>query len=264
MSPIWIVFALASGIGALMVGLIGFGSSLVILPVLLVSFPTMFAPEIAVRLAAGTTMATMAVSALAAGASQARSKQVCWPLLRLAALPYLLGALIGPWLAKYLPVTALRLYAAGILILLGIMVLRRPATSPTGREWHAHQLEIRAMLFGIGLCSSVAGIASGMFAIPYLSRFSLPLREVIGTSTVAAAIYSLFGTLGYISAGLGTENPPAWSLGFVYLPAFAIMSVVGVVTGPLGVRLAGSLSETVLRRVLTIFFFGAATVIAWS
>ena len=172
-----------------------------ILPVLLVAFPTMFGSEIAVRLAAGTTLATMSVSALATGASQARSKHVSWPLLRLAALPYLLGASIGPWLAKYLPANGLRLYAAGILIVLGIMVLRRPTSSPTGREWYAHKLEIRAVLFSIGLSSSVAGIASGVFAIPYLSRFSLPLREVIGTSTVAAAIYSLFGTLGYISAG---------------------------------------------------------------
>ena len=39
--------ALAGGIGALVVGIIGFGTSLIVLPTLAILFPTLFAPEIA-------------------------------------------------------------------------------------------------------------------------------------------------------------------------------------------------------------------------
>ena len=73
---IWVVLAFAGGIGALLVGMIGFGTSLVVLPTLAILLPTMFAPEIALRLATGTTMATMAVGAVVAGIAQSRGEQV--------------------------------------------------------------------------------------------------------------------------------------------------------------------------------------------
>lgn len=259
----WLILALAAGLGALAVGLIGFGSSLVILPTLAVVFPTMFVPQLALRLAVGTTMATMTIGALAAGIAQARGGRVTWPLLRLAIFPYLAGALLGPWGARLLPVQALRLYIAGILVLLGLWALRSRRSATLGsRDWRGHKIEICIVLFVVGLASSAAGIASGVFAIPYLSRFDLPLRTVIGTSTVGAALYCVFGTLGYISAGWDMEGLPAWSLGFVYLPAFALMSTAGALCAPLGVRLAGRVSDSLLRRLLAIFLLSAAAVIA--
>ncbi len=260
----WLLFVLAAGVGALAVGLIGFGSSLVILPTLAIVFPGMFGAEAALRLATGTTMATMTIGALSAGIAQARGGRVAWPLLRLAILPYLVGALCGPWGARFLPVQALRLYVAAILVLLGLWALRPRGRVPAGtRHWQAHKGEIAAVLFLIGLASSAAGIASGVFAIPYLGRFALPLRTVIGTSTFGAALYCVFGTLGYVSAGWTWEGLPPWSLGFVYLPAFAVMSAAGAVCGPLGVRLAGRVSEEWLRRLLAVFLLCAAVVIAW-
>ncbi len=258
----WVWMALAAGVGAIAVGMVGFGSSLVILPTLAVVFPAMFAAEVALRLAAGTTMATMTVGALSAGIAQARGGRVEWPLIRLAVLPYLAGALLGPWGARLLPVHVLRLYMAAILLLLGLWALRPRGTMPaSGRNWRAHKAQIVAVLFLIGLASSAAGVASGVFAIPYLGRFDLPMRTAIGTSTVGAALYSVFGMLGYITSGWGREGLPPWSLGYVYLPAFALMSAAGALCAPLGVRLAGRVSDSLLRRLVAVFLLGAAAVL---
>ena len=261
---IWVVLVLAGGIGALVVGMIGFGTSLVVLPTLAILFPTLFAPDTALRLATGTTMATMAVGAVAAGVAQSRVEHVSWPLLRLAILPYAVGALLGPWTARYLPVDVLRLYVAGMLIVVGVWTLSRRSNGSGGqRDWRAHKRELRAALFGIGFASSVAGIASGIFAIPYLSRFAIPLRTVIGTSTLGAALYSAFGTLGHVSAGWNMADPPPWSLGYVYLPALAVMAVAGAVCAPLGVRLAARMNDRLLRNLLAVVILCAALVIAW-
>ena len=260
----WIVLALAGATGALLVGMIGFGTSLVVLPTLAILFPTMLAPDTALRLATGTTMATMAVGAVAAGIARSRDEHVSWPLLRLAILPYAAGALLGPWTARYLTVDALRIYVAGMLMIVGLWSLARPGTGGSGqRKWREHKLELRAVLFGIGLASSMAGIASGLFAIPYLSRFAIPLRTVIGTSTVGAALYSAFGTLGHISAGWTMADPPPWSLGYVYLPALAVLAVAGAVCAPLGVRLAGRMNDRLLKNVLAVVILVAALVIVW-
>lgn len=259
----WLLFALAGGAGALLVGMIGFGSSLVILPVLLLVFPGMFEPEIAVRMAVGTTMASMIIGAISAGLAQSRNQMICWPLLRLMMLPYLLGAGLGPWISRYLPIDVLSYYIVGLLVIVGIRTLHTPHKVEMHRRWIDSRGQISLVHFFIGLVSSVAGIASGIFAIPYLSRFDLALRTVIATSTVAAALYSLFATLGHISAGLGVGGRPEWSLGFVYLPAFVVMSAAGAVCGRIGVRLGRMVSEIWLRKLLSAFLIVAAVVIAF-
>lgn len=119
------------------------------------------------------------------------------------------------------------------------------------------------VLLAVGVCSSVAGVASGIFAIPYLARFALPMRTIIGTSTAAAAIYSTFGAIGYIGAGWTSADLPAGSLGYVYLPAFAILAVTAAAFTPLGVRLAHRLNDRILRRSFALFLLIAAVVIVF-
>lgn len=256
--------ALAGGVGALVVGIIGFGTSLIVLPTLAILFPTLFPSEVALRLATGTTMATMAIGAIAAGITRSRDADVIWPLFARAVLPYAAGALLGPWVARYLPVDVLRLYVAGMLFVVGLWtVLRQRAGSTGERDWRAHTVELTVVFFCIGTLSSAAGLASGLFAIPYLCRFRIPLGTVIGTSTVGAALYSAFGTLGHMSAGWGASGLPSWSLGYVYLPALAVMAGASAVCGPLGVRLAGRIDEGHLKRALGVLILGAALVIAW-
>ena len=172
----WLIYCLAAGVGAVLVGMIAFGSSLVILPVLLLIFPTQFDPEVGVRLAVGTTMASMVFGALSAGFAQTRHRTVCWPLLRLMIPAYLVGAVLGPWLSRYLPVEVLGYYIVSILVVVSIQTLRR--RQPVGeRRWEQARVEISLVHLVIGLMSSVAGIASGAFAIPYLSRFALSLAN---------------------------------------------------------------------------------------
>lgn len=257
----WFFFAMAGALGAFLVGMIGFGSSLVILPVLLLTFPGMFEPEVAVRMAVGTTMASMIIGAISAGIAQARNQTICWPLLRLMILPYLLGAGLGPWISRYLSVEVLSYYIVALLLIVGFKTLSSTSYRHGQRRWIDSRWQISLVHLAIGLVSSVGGVASGIFAIPYLSRFDLSLRTVIATSTIAAALYSMFATLGHIFAGLGVEGRPFWSLGFVYLPAFVVMSMAGAVCGRIGVKLAAKASEVRLRRLLCVFLIVAAIVI---
>ncbi len=58
-------------------------------------------------------------------------------------------------------------------------------------------------------------------------------------------------------------DPPSWSLGYVYLPAVAVMALAGAVCAPLGVRLAGRMNDRLLRNLLAVVIVCAALVIAW-
>ncbi len=256
------VYVLAATLGGLLVGILGTGNALVIMPTLAVTFPKVLAGEHALRLAAGTTMATMAVGAFFAALAQHRIGRVDTSLLRLTAFPYLFGALAGPWFSLWLPIPILRAYLALVMTIVAVFlfVSNRNTVVPD-RDISTHRFEVLAVLLLISTCSSVAGIASGIFAIPYLSRFQLPIKTVVGTSTAAAGLYSLAGTAGHISAGWFEPALPRHSVGFVYLPAFAVMAIVVAIVGPLGVRLARHVDDGLLRRVFATFLFFSAAAI---
>lgn len=256
------LYALAAAVGGLLVGILGTGNALVIMPTLAVTFPKVLAGEHALRLATGTTMATMAVGACFSALAQHRFGRVNKSLLGLSIFPYFFGALAGPWLSLWLPTPVLRAYLALVITVVGIFLLvSNWGTVKSDRNISHHRVEILAVLFVIGVCSSVAGIASGIFAIPYLLRFELPMKTVVGTSTAAAGFYSLFGTVGYVSAGWLEPGLPLYSLGFVYLPAFAVMAIVVAVVGPIGVRIAHRFNDVVLTRIFAMFLFFAAAAI---
>lgn len=257
---------LASAIGGLLVGLIGTGMSLVVLPSLILIFAALLDGYDTLRLAAGTTMAAMAAGAIAGALTQYRAGHLDTRLFQWMLAPYIAGALVGPWLSKLMPTRFLSIYVAVIIMAIAVrMLLANRAPPLPRRNYDAHRFEITAVLAGIALLSSIAGIASGIFAIPYLvARFSLPIRTIIGTSTAAAALYSTVGAIGYVSAGWSAPNLPDNALGFVYLPAFLIMAVVASLCTPLGVRLASHINDRMLRRVFAVFLLIAATVIAVS
>lgn len=259
------LYILVSAAGGLLVGVIGTGSSLILLPSLVLIFSATLADSTSLRLAAGTTMATMAVGAFAGAIAQYRAGHVDVRLLRLTVLPYAIGALSGPWVSRVLPSRTLGIYVSATLCVVAIRMLfaKRTATAPS-RDLLGHRHQVFAVLVLIGVGSSIAGVASGIFAIPYLSRFSLPVRTVIGTSTASAAVYAAFGTIGYVTAGWSEEGLPAGHVGFVYLPAFAIMAITASITTPVGVKLAALVDERMLRRVFGIFLFVAAAAIAFS
>lgn len=256
---IFLSYVLVSAVGGLLVGLLGTGSSLLLLPSLTVIFTATMPGSDPLRLAAGTTMATIAVGAIAGAIAQYRHGQIDVRLLRLTLLPYVAGGLAGPWLSRLMPTQVLSVYVAALITLVAILMLRNGGTSANvARDYRDHRLEIQLVLLGIGVASSVAGVASGIFAIPYLSRFSLPIRAVIGTSTAAAAVYAVSGAVGYLAAGWSIADRPAGTVGFVYLPAFAVMATTALIMTPQGVRLAGRISDRLLRRGFAVFLLAAA------
>ncbi|MEX0889912.1 MAG: TSUP family transporter, partial [Balneolaceae bacterium] len=54
---------------------------------------------------------------------------------------------------------------------------------------------------------------------------------------------------GYLSSGWGIPGLPAGSVGYIYLPAALAVSVMSVLTAPLGASVAHSLPVRSLRRL---------------
>ncbi len=265
MPELYLVFCLVGAVSGLLIGVLGTGSSLVMMPSLVLLFPPLFPQHDALRLAVGTTVATMTVGALAGAVSHLRRRNVDTGVFVLMVPGYVCGALLGPWLSRLLPSAYLRLYLSAVLIAVAVRMLtaRRAASRDAPRRPQGHAVEIRLVSLLVALAGSIAGIASGLFAIPYLSRFAIPLHRVVGTSTSAAAVYALAALVGYVSSGWSAVDAPPATVGFVYLPVFAVMALAMAVSVPAGVRLAGRIDEQPLHRAFAVFLLVAGVAIAW-
>jgi uncharacterized protein len=259
---LWL-YVVVSAIGGLLVGALGTGSTLIVLPSLALAFGTLVTSGASLRLAAGTTMAVVSVGAIAGAFAQYRARQVDMRLFRLTLLPYAAGALTGPWLSRALPTRILGAYVSVLICIVALrMLFPRRARSDPRIRYDSRRWLVGVVLTLIGIGCSIAGISSGIFAIPYLSRFTASVRTAIGTSTASAAVYSVFATVGYVTAGWTEPDLPEGHFGFVYMPAFIVMGATALIVTPIGVKLAARLNERLLRRLFGVFLLVAAIAIA--
>jgi uncharacterized membrane protein YfcA len=75
---------------------------------------------------------------------------------------------------------------------------------------------------------------------------------------------ALGGTLGYIFNGWSNTGLPAGSLGYVYLPALAILVVATMVTAPFGARKAHRLPVATLKRIFAGLLIVLASKMLWN
>jgi uncharacterized membrane protein YfcA len=105
----------------------------------------------------------------------------------------------------------------------------------------------------------LVGIGGGSLSVPFMVWCNLTVHDAIGTSAAIGFPIAIAGAVGYIVNGLHAQDLPAYSLGYVYLPALAGIVAASVLTAPLGVRLAHSLPVDKLKRVFALLLFVMGT-----
>jgi uncharacterized membrane protein YfcA len=119
-----------------------------------------------------------------------------------------------------------------------------------------------AGLFGVGALigglSGLAGVGGAMISLPFMNSWGVPFKAAIGTSAAISFVVAVAGTAGYIVAGLTVPSLPAWTVGFVYVPALVGISVTSVFVAPWGARLAHRLPVAHLKKAFAVFLLALA------
>ncbi|MBA1149007.1 sulfite exporter TauE/SafE family protein [Ectothiorhodospiraceae bacterium WFHF3C12] len=244
---------LAAGIVAgLASGLFGIGGGLIIVPVLLFAFGLADVdPAISMHLALGTSLMTIVVTSASSLRAHHRLGGIMWPVFRPLAVGLVVGAVGGAQIAGALPSETLQyVFAVFVLIMAARMAL--------GGQPPAHRrLPGTAGLVStggvIGVISSIVGIGGGSLSVPFLVWCGTEMRKAVGTSAACGFPIAVSGAAGYVIAGWGAGNLPAWSTGYVYWPAFAGIAVASVLLAPVGAKLAHRLPQNVLKRIFAAF-----------
>ena len=250
---------LATGAAAgILAGLLGIGGALLTIPLLSWLFAAEQLPDVHIlHLALGTSLASILFTSLASLRAHHWRGVVHWPLVRGLTVGILAGSLLGSTLAARLSGQFLKGFFVAFLGFVALQMLldMRPKAS--------RSLPGRAGLLGagtlIGGLSGLVGIGGGSLSVPFLVWCNLPIHHAIGTSAAIGFPIALAGTIGYILNGLATVGLPPGSLGFVYLPALAGVTLASICTAPLGARLAHRLPVKRLKRTFAFFLLLVAT-----
>lgn len=252
-------YTLATLVGALLAagaaigflaGLFGVGGGAISVPVFFEIFRTLgYAPEAAMPVAVGTSLAVIAPTSISSARWHHKRGTLDLEILRFWALPILLGVATGSVIARFAPPAVFQAAFVCVASLIAIKFLTGGA-GWTLRDTLPGPLVMGAGGAGIGLISAIMGIGGGALSTMFLGLFGSPIHRAVSTSAGVGALISIPGTIGYMLAGIGRDDLPPATLGFVSLAAFAVSIPASLMTTRLGVTLAHRLS----RRALELAF----------
>lgn len=248
-----IISYLIAGIFAgLTAGLFGVGGGLVVVPILVVAFQWQgVSPEILTHLAIGTSLATIIFTSSSSLWSHHQKGAVRWDLFKPMSLGILLGAVLGVYTVIQLEGELLKKLFGLFAILVGVKMLFKV------RIELKKPLPGKRVLTAVGVIiawvSSLFGIGGGTLSVPFLSRYRLEMKYVVGTSAACGLPIALVATISNVTLGAGNDALPEWSLGYVYLPALLGIVLTSVFFARVGASLAHYLPGPLLTRMFAVF-----------
>lgn len=255
----WVLVAellLLGSVAGFLAGLLGVGGGMMMVP-----FMTMlldhqgFAAEHVVKMAIGTALATICFTSVSSVAAHHRHGAVRWDIWRRLAPAILLASYLGAGLATRIDG---RLLAALFALFVGwsaTQMLRgrkpRPSRQLPGTAGMA------AAGTAIGVAAGMTGAGGAFVSVPFMVACNVPIHNAVATSAALGFPVAVAGTIGYIVNGWSLGLPGA--LGYVYLPALAVVSVASVIAAPRGARTAHRLDVRPLQRAFAVLLYGLAS-----
>ena len=106
--------------------------------------------------------------------------------------------------------------------------------------------------FGIGFVSALLGAGGAFMSVQFMVWCNVPPRQAVGTSAALGFPIAASSTAGYVISGWGLPAALPGAVGYLYLPALAIIALASMSLAPLGARTAQRLNVKVLKRLFAV------------
>jgi uncharacterized protein len=256
---IWLsAYAVAGVLVGFLAGLLGIGGGMTLVPVLAALFLAQgLTPDHNVHMALGTAMASIIFTSSASVREHHKHFAVDWQIVRQMVPGMLVGALVSTVASGWIPQRTLALafavivYAGATQIFLG--------TKPSAHATLPGPLPVFGVGTVIGIISGLVSAGGTFLTVPFMLFCGVRMHTAIGTGAAIGIPVAVVGTIGYVVSGWRVPNLPAYSFGFVLLPALAMLVLASVITAPIGARFAHKLPVNTLRRVFACLLYVLAT-----
>lgn len=244
-------------------GLLGIGGGTIIVSSLALMFAAQgFPAAYVMHMAIGTSLAAIMSGAWASFRTHHLHGAVDWPTVKAMAPGMLVGIIAGTALARIMNTAALKVAFLSIMSIIIVQLVFN--VRPRASRALPGTAGMTLAAIGIGVTSSLFGGGAAAVGVPFLTWCGMTIHRAIGTVAALGFPVAIFGAISYAIAGQSAAGMPPWSVGFVYLPAFAGISVTSVLVAPYGARLAHKLKGPTLRRAFALFLIAIGTKVAIS
>lgn len=255
----------AGALAGFISGLLGIGGGIVTTPLLYYVFGlTGVDPAIQMHLALGSSLAVIVPTIMSSVRAHHKRGAVIMDVLKFWAPFLLLGAGAGSAAAAYLSSDMLVMVFAGLALVMGGRMLL-PTTERQAERTMPGGVKGAGAPMLVGFLASLMGIGGATFSVPYLRYFGTPMHQAVGTAAACGLIVSSMAVAGFIIAGWSsTGAKPPFTIGFVSLPAVAIIAPLSVLAAPYGARLAHAVSQRTLSVIFGLFLLLVSARLWWS
>lgn len=256
LDPLFLVELLILGLGSgFLAGLLGIGGGMLMVPFLTWMLSQRgVSAGMSVKMAIATSMATIMFTSISSVRAHHKRGAVRWDLVRGLAPGILLGGLIagagifallkGSWLALF--------FAAFVSFSATQMLLDKKPKPSRQMPGTAGQVGAGA---GIGLLSGLVGAGGGFVSVPFMTWCNVPMHNAVATSAALGFPIALANTLGYLVGGWNVPPALPGALGYLFLPALAVIAIASVSTAPLGAKAAHAMNVKQLKRAFALLLF---------
>ncbi|MDQ3185378.1 MAG: sulfite exporter TauE/SafE family protein [Pseudomonadota bacterium] len=251
----WLVYLLLGVVVGFFAGLLGIGGGLIMVPVLAFIFSAQhFPPDRILHLALGTTMAAIIFTSASSLRTHHVHGAVNWQVVKTITPGIIVGTLGGATLVSTLSSEFLSIIFVAFIYYAATQMLLKIKPKPS------RKLPGKVGMFGagsvIGAVSSFVAIGGGLLTVPFLSICNVRLQHAIGTAAAVGFPIAVAGAIGYIVNGLAQSQPlPAYSLGYVYLPALGWVVLASILTAPLGAKTTHAVQTATLRKIFVVLLY---------
>ncbi|MDP1953859.1 MAG: sulfite exporter TauE/SafE family protein [Polaromonas sp.] len=263
--PLLILELALLGVGTgFLAGLLGIGGGMLMVPfITIIMAQRGVAPDLAVKMAIATSMATIIFTSISSVRAHHRRGAVRWDIVKRLAPGIVVGSIIGS-----LGVFAL-LKGSYLAIFFGLFVSFSATQMFLDKKPKpTRQMPGAAGQFAaggvIGFLSGLVGAGGGFISVPFMTWCNVAIHSAVATSAALGFPIAVANVLGYVVSGLNVQDLPAGSFGYIWLPALAVIAVCSFFTAPLGAKAAHKLPVGRLKRVFASILYVLAAYMLWK
>ena len=116
----------------------------------------------------------------------------------------------------------------------------------------------------IGLVSGLVGAGGAFISVPFMTWCNVAMANAVATSAALGFPIALANTVGYLIAGWNLPPAAPGAVGYLMLPALAVIAAASVLTAPLGARRAHAMDTRQLKKVFATLLYGLASYMIWQ
>lgn len=243
---LYILLGLITGVIA---GLLGIGGGLITVPSLyyIISHTQVFEGQ-PMHVAIATSLATTFFTSIGSSFAHYKRGTILFQVVKTMVPALIIGCVSGAVLSLFFSNFYLK-WTFGLFSVLFSILFFFPQVFSWKISISSNKV-LNLLFLGVGALSSLLGVGGGIFMVPLLLGYQLPLKNAIAISSVGTLISSLTGSIAFLI--IGESQNVCTTTGWIDMQAFLLIGLSSLLTTSIGVKLSHIIPVPIVKKLFAI------------